>query len=462
MSEKKRKNHTVEDHRASKKQALTPNLTARVHYVKGPATAVPVIASTPGVSLPKTLRFEPFARQCGQNKELLLQSSSHSMIDYVATEDKSSTAKYLKHYVAVYDPVTGQLQVIEARRMGIRSSVRQQEQVQEDGSDEIETTTKYSSRAALTHAFGTKKSRKAVASFAENALISKAAADNPNTPMSQALLSSMPTPDQADEMGESTETLIQANKPLPVPNLATNDITKVYPLSALVFPSPPSKTLDQMPLEDWKTKIGDKKPIECGSRFVAVRSTPAVMAVNANPEMVSARETLQLLRYTLILIELAFYLRTISSQKRIPSVAKWESQITGPLPAGLVEKIVEKYCPNGMGPTKNATTLLQTTILALTLHIPPPSGNHGVGVLATETYDIQQDLALKPEEIRHLFRELGCKWEPATDAELERWGLVKKKPKKEGGLAPRFAKLKFPIEFPKMSRGKGPDKKRRL
>jgi DNA-directed RNA polymerase I subunit RPA49 len=115
---------------------------------------------------------------------------------------------------------------------------------------------------------------------------------------------------------------------------------------------------------------------------------------------------------------------------------------------------MESFCPNGMGPSKFKMTLLRTTILALTLHIPPPSGRVGSGILANQPYDIQVDLNLQADEVRHLYRELGCKWESTSEAELERWGYVKLKKTKEMGQAPRFAKLKFPVEFPKMSRGR--------
>lgn len=411
--------------------------------------------------MPKSIKFEAFAKQNGNDHSLLLHSSDHSTIDYTATENENPTDKYLKHYAAVFDPESGELQITEARRMTVRSSVRQQEQAQkeDDSATEITPVTNYSSRAALTHAFGTKKSKKAVASIAENALRSSVT-NNINSPMSQALLSSMPTTEIAELNADSTSTVVQANKPLPIPDLTTNDITQVYPLTSLVFPSPPNKTLARIPVNDWKSLVAKKKPIEVGSRFVAVRSTPAVMAVTANQDLDSALQTLQLLRYILILVELAFYLKTIRSDKRIPPLEKWSSRITTPLPPDLLSKILDKFCPNGLGPSKTAITLLQTTILALTLHIPPPSGNHGVGILATEPFDIQQDLNLNPNEIRTFFRELGCKWEAATEAELERWGLVKKKSKKEGGAAPRFAKLKFPIEFPKMSRGKQLDRRR--
>jgi DNA-directed RNA polymerase I subunit RPA49 len=60
----------------------------------------------------------------------LLHSSNHPMIDYTATEDADPIGKYLKHYAAIYDPVSGQLQVTEAKKMTVRASVRQQEPIQ--------------------------------------------------------------------------------------------------------------------------------------------------------------------------------------------------------------------------------------------------------------------------------------------------------------------------------------------
>jgi len=259
---------------------------------------------------------------------------------------------------------------------------------------------------------------------------------------------------------EETSSLIQANKPVPAPNLTTNDIAEIYPLFSLVFPGPASRTLEMVPIDDWQAKIANKEPVECGSRFVAFRSTHVIKAANANPESQSHREIVQILRYTLILIELAYYLKTVHTDRRLPPVAKCMSWITAPVPPALIEKILTKYCPNGPVPSKFNMTLLRTTILALTLHIPPPSGNHGVGIMATETFDIQQDLALTTDEVRTLYRELGCKWEAATDAELERWGL-KKRMTKEGAQGLMFAKLKFPIDFPKVSRGMSMGKHRK-
>jgi DNA-directed RNA polymerase I subunit RPA49 len=400
------------------------------------------------------LQFESFVKRDGRDHELLLHSSNHSMIDYTATEDADPAGKYLKHYIAVYNPGSGQLQVTEAKKMTVRSSVRQPVPAQEeDDSAIIKPTTNYSSRAALTHAFGTKKSKKAVQSVAENRLLSQGA-ETPNSPISNAILSSMPARELTERLVDSPTTAIQASKPLPVPDLTTNDITQFYPPSSLVFPAPASETLSKMPLDEWRDSIENKKPITSSSRFVTVNSTHVIKAIKANPGNSDVIRTAQLLRYVLILIELARNVSKIRSEKRLPPPDKWTMWFSGSIPQPLLKKIMESFCPNGMGPSKFKMTLLRTTILALTLHIPPPSGRVGSGILANQPYDIQVDLNLQADEVRHLYRELGCKWESTSEAELERWGYVKLKKTKEMGQAPRFAKLKFPVEFPKMSRGR--------
>lgn len=400
------------------------------------------------------LHFEPFVKREGRYQELLLHSTSHPMIDYTATEDADPTGKYLKHYAAVYDPASGELQLTEAKKMTVRSSVRQQERAQEDGdSSNLPLTGSYSSRAALTFAFGTKKSKKAVQSVAENRLLSQGT-EKSTSPISNAVLSSIPAREPAEPLEDSPETVLQANKPLPVPDLSTNDITQFYPLSSLVFPVPVSETLTKMPLDEWKASVEKKKPITSSSRFVAINCTHVIKAMNANPGNTDILQTAQLLRYMLVLIELGNNVSKVRSEKRLPPPEKWTLWFSGSIPQLLLKSIIDKFCPNGMGPSKFNMTLLRTTILALALRIPPPSGNVGSGILATQPYDLQADLNLQPDEVRHLYRELGCKWEPATDAELERWGYTKLKKTKGVGQAPRFAKLRFPVEFPKLSRGR--------
>ena len=59
--------------------------------------------------------------------ELLLHSSTHPKLDYVAREESSGTDNLLRHYVGVYEPTTGKLQLVEARKLVLRSSLRSTE-----------------------------------------------------------------------------------------------------------------------------------------------------------------------------------------------------------------------------------------------------------------------------------------------------------------------------------------------
>lgn len=54
-------------------------------------------------------------------------------MDYLGRgEERESTAGLLKHYVGVYDPKTGDLQVTEARKIVVRGTVRAHDEVGEE------------------------------------------------------------------------------------------------------------------------------------------------------------------------------------------------------------------------------------------------------------------------------------------------------------------------------------------
>jgi DNA-directed RNA polymerase I subunit RPA49 len=65
------------------------------------------------------------------NQELLLHSSSHQKLDYTAREDKTKGSEVLKHYIGIFDPSTGQLDVVEAKKMVVRGVVRSQQAPEE-------------------------------------------------------------------------------------------------------------------------------------------------------------------------------------------------------------------------------------------------------------------------------------------------------------------------------------------
>ena len=89
------------------------------------------------MSVPRGLPLKPFKTAprksppkptippATQAEEWLLQSSSHPRLDYVAREEPlGSPGSLLKHYVGVYDPQTGAVQVVRARKVIVSSTLR--------------------------------------------------------------------------------------------------------------------------------------------------------------------------------------------------------------------------------------------------------------------------------------------------------------------------------------------------
>ncbi len=251
-----------------------------------------------------------------------------------------------------------------------------------------------------------------------------------------------------------TAAALQGARPLPTPDLTATNVFDAYPLANLVFPSPYTSTLTAMPASEWRTVISEGKTVQTTSRYVASRIANLTQAANAHPSPDSPQTIhLQLLRYLLLLIEFSRAISKFRAGKSFLPIHKWPpSRISdhAQLPSPLLHALIQKYCPDGTGPTKSNLILLHTTILAITLHLPPPSGNPGAAVLITDPNDVQQDLGLTPEDTRRYLRELGCKMETASEQELKTWG-VRKPGEKEVRI--KYAKLRVPLVFPKMGRG---------
>ena len=65
--------------------------------------------------------------------EFLLHSGQHPKLDYTAREEEIGGADtLLKHYLGVYDPKSGKLEVMEARKMVVRGVVRAHQAAAED------------------------------------------------------------------------------------------------------------------------------------------------------------------------------------------------------------------------------------------------------------------------------------------------------------------------------------------
>ncbi|KIW27360.1 uncharacterized protein PV07_07104 [Cladophialophora immunda] len=476
MAEKKRKASSLESDRPSKKPQTS---TIKVTHLRGPDVAKPLVASSPGVRLPSNLSFDGFSKRepSGRGSSLLLQSSDHPTIDYAATESGTTDAaeKHVRHYIAVFDPASNKLKVVEAKRVTVRSTVRQVDNQESDGEEDGAETkpAPTPSRAALTQAFGTKKSKRAVASSAENRLLARDG-ENVDNPVSNAILSSIKEEDDPADMMVDAGASARANKPLPQANLDTTDITQVYDLSELVFPGPYRTTLSQMPIAYWKECAKNKKPVSTHLRFVATRVGYLTQRHLKQPDNPDVLLKLQILRYIQLLVEIHKYVSHLPARRPVARPEQWPAGTTtgdSALSTAFKARLMARFFPNHL-PSAFNRTRLTATILALTLHVPPPVFTPGdtPKTLFAEPTDITLDLAMPHAEVHKLYRELGCKIEAMTDAELQRHGWDKVSlvsQRGAGGLAddghgngpvklprPKFAKLRFPVEFPRISAGR--------
>jgi hypothetical protein len=104
-----------------------------------------VLASIPGLTIPSSISLDPYVKQrrhtpqrLGKGseiatKELLLHSSEHPKLDYTAREEEAGGSNtLLKHYIGVYDPENGKMEVLEARKVVVRGVVRAHQATAED------------------------------------------------------------------------------------------------------------------------------------------------------------------------------------------------------------------------------------------------------------------------------------------------------------------------------------------
>lgn len=92
------------------------------------------LATTPGLHVAESVSFDSYTKPPKRSskkrqddtalRNLLLHSSAHGTMEYTGKED-GAAASLVKHYIGLFDPVSGQLQAVEARRLVIRGSVRQ-------------------------------------------------------------------------------------------------------------------------------------------------------------------------------------------------------------------------------------------------------------------------------------------------------------------------------------------------
>lgn len=294
-------------------------------------------ASSPGLNIPST-SFKTFSKPTTSKKNppetptpsthsLLLHSTAHPKLDYIANQEPSENQS---HYIAVYDPETSSLQVLPAHPLTVRTTLRSEAQ-EVAAADAARTYAQQ--REELGMAFGTKKARKALNSKYENAITSGADREKVAGKLDAgetALMESVK--DAANAMPEKQELqdTILASKPIPRPNLNAKNIEDAYPLSVLV----PSGEMRALAVKDWQDAVEAGENIKTGSRFVASR----VNWVTKSEDV----PKLKALKYLLLLIDFYGALQPGRGGKKVPIKDKLKEKLST-WPDALIDSVRRRF-----------------------------------------------------------------------------------------------------------------------
>ncbi|KAI9700300.1 MAG: DNA-directed RNA polymerase I subunit rpa49 [Candelina mexicana] len=453
MTEKKRKRPSEKDDRPAKKVAVESPpgaATVKISFIDEHSGWSPVIASTPGISLPSNISLRAYQKTDPKPQstailppgykaptpkpELLLHSSAHPQINYTGREEEgNSSASHLKHYVGVYDLKTGELQVIEAKKLTIRGTLRKEEEELRSKDDEQKLSNQ-TARQNLGMEFGTKKAKKAIASQTENAISpSKPRATSPGGSQrpaiqdaaTKALLDAMA--DSTDHMATRAElqSAVDEAKPRPKANLAARTPADVYPVESLVG----EETMAALTVKDWQDKVAAGEAVTgLKSRYVSQRLQKVATSSGSGRVV-----RLKVLRYISLLLD--FYLTLNAGARgprRVPQMVHLKKALG--VQGSLVDTIKRRFAPEATL-TKWHIDNLITHIAALSLLVD----NFEVDV-----YHVKEDLKLDNKQIAQYYHEIGCQVKLPTEAERNRAKLSKAE-----ASVHKIAKLKIPLDFPK-------------
>ncbi|KAK0385835.1 hypothetical protein NLU13_7012 [Sarocladium strictum] len=427
---KKRKRDAEGGAKPSKKVAIAaPASAAKVHSILRPKSSPPIVAITPGFQIPNKLSFNSYApREISQSKsrskkhaggsELLLHSTSHHSLDYTAREEGTRNSKPLvNHYVGVYDPRTGKMQVVEAKKMVIRPQVRPK---QPEAEEDAPKKTNFDRKTDLGQAFGTKKAKKALNDMVINA-IAPTSRDAPKTKVDEAakaMLNSVGAITSTMSSRELLQSVVDDAKPVPKANLDAEEIQDVYDPRVIIG----EDILRLVPIREWQEAVEHNDSIEVQSRYVAER----VAAIASNPDAV---QRLRVLRYAYFVM--LFYKSSVARGRgirKIPQNDKLRSLLE-PAPEAVVESIRRKFSEQGEM-RKFHQELLFTYMCAMTCIIDN---------FEVDTQHLVKDLSIDQKSLNKFYQEIG--------------GRVVQKQIPGTKLKKNVALLTLPLKFPKQNVG---------
>ncbi|KAF2446126.1 DNA-directed RNA polymeras-like protein I 49 kDa polypeptide [Karstenula rhodostoma CBS 690.94] len=439
-SDKKRKRQEQGGERPSKKPAIAPvQGNVKVEYVDNDEMLGPIIASTPGLKFPSQITFKSYKRTKvlpeGSHTDLLLQSSAHSRLDYIAREEKDGSAESrTKDYVGVYDPATGKMQLMPVKRVTVRSSLRSEAEELHNRQARIEAaqSTFTAKRHALAAEFGSKRSRKAIEDMTQNAIQrgdatkDEGIADNVLQGMSGAT-AAMPTT-------EELAAAVDESKPRPKANIAAEYPIDVYTVDNVVG----KELMALIEVNDWVSASESGAGVEVRSRFVAKRISKLVK----NKQY----QKLKLLRFILLCVKLNDITKTTkqSGLKKIPPKGKFETAMGDDVPASVGNTIRRKFASETNElPRWNIDNLMTHACAAALM----------VDDFEVDVNDLREDFKIENKQIKQYFSELGCRLNVPTEGDRTKLKITKAESNSH-----TIAKLRLPLRFPTLRRG--PPKRR--
>ena len=255
----------------------------------------------------------------------MLHSSNHPKLDYVGQETETENGdSFIKHYVGVYDPSDETLQLVPARKVIIRSTLKTTAPTSPVAEEEDNKSVPnyVSARNTLGLTFGTKKSQKAIRSLTENNIVpTKSKPGAALDPLASAIMDSMAASIADMPSRETMQAEATSNKPIPKPNLEAEKPAEVYTLDDLVG----LQALRSMQVKEWIDKENDGEEITTRSRFVSARIVRIVRAEEV--------KELKALKYLLLLIEWYWALTKTgqgsSATLKVPEKEQWGTVLPG-------------------------------------------------------------------------------------------------------------------------------------
>ncbi|KAG5981246.1 hypothetical protein E4U55_003139 [Claviceps digitariae] len=428
-SRKRRKRDREPPETPEKKVVLdVPAAVASVSSVLRAEFCPPVVATTPGFEIPQNLTFQSYqARDSaetklkyGQTKELLLHSTSHPSLDYIAREEGSrQSAPLVNHFIGVYDPKTGKLEVVQAKKMVIRGLVRAKQVAELSTCKKEASESMVDRRVDLGQTFGTKKAKKAIHDKALNAIAPQRKPGEAPAGINwagKAVLQSVGEITTQMSTKEELQSAVDEAKPVPKANLDAEDIYDVYDPDSIIG----ANILNLVPIREWQERARHSEGIRTTSRFVAAR----VNAIATNNDAITRLRVLRYFNFVL-----TFYLNTKPGKQRgtrqIPPRDKLR-ELLAPAPEAVVENIRRKFSDAGVVRKFHIDLLMAHCCVYACI----------VDNFEVDTQNLRDDLRLDQKSINNYFREIG--------------GRVKVVNRKaEGGHTIYLGRLTLPLDFPK-------------